>query len=213
MKGTTHLAIGTAIGAAAAAHYPFSPKSTALYLAVAAFSALSADLDGPSMLSSKIGKMSKVIRSVMLWSGIIILSILGYQYFTLNVFYPEYTAASAAVFMLGLLTREGIIRNTLVSVIGGGLIYGALIWQLYWLGGLGLFIAVAPWLKHRGMTHTVWAAVLWGAIGRGLEDQLQLPGIMTVATLGYLSHLLADTLTPSGVKWLYPLYKKPIKLP
>ncbi|MBW7461523.1 metal-dependent hydrolase, partial [Paenibacillus sepulcri] len=34
-----------------------------------------------------------------------------------------------------------------------------------------------------------------------------------VATAGYLSHLLADTLTPSGVKWFYPLYKKSVKLP
>ncbi|GIP21336.1 metal-dependent hydrolase [Paenibacillus sp. J22TS3] len=212
MKGTTHLAIGTAIGAAAAAHYPFSPKSTALYLAVSAFSALSADLDGPSMLSSKIGKVSGVIRGLLLWSGVITLAILGYQYFTLNVFYPEYTAASGALFMLGLLSREGVIRNFLVSLIGGAFIYGALMWQLAWLGGLGLFIAIAPWLKHRGMTHTVWAVILWGAIGRGLEQQLQLPGIMTTATLGYLSHLLADTLTPSGVKWLYPLYKKPFKL-
>lgn len=212
MKGTSHLAIGTAIGAAAAAHYPFSPGNAALYLAVSAFSALSADLDGPSMLSSRIGKVSHTIRSLLLWSGFIATSILIYQYFALGVFYPEYTAASIALFMLGLLTREGLIRNTLISVIGGGFIYTALVWQMYWLGGLGLFIAIAPWLKHRGMTHTVWAVILWGLIGRGLEHQLQLPGIMTAATLGYLSHLIADTLTPAGVKWLYPIYKKPFKL-
>ncbi|RUT28121.1 metal-dependent hydrolase [Paenibacillus zeisoli] len=212
MKGTSHLAIGTAIGAAAAAHYPFSPRSAALYLAVSAFSALSADLDGPSMLSSRIGKASHTIRSLLLWAGFITTSILIYQYFTLGVFYPEYTAASIVMFMLGLLTREGMIRNTLISVIGGVFIYAALMWQMYWLGGLGLFIAIAPWLKHRGMTHTAWAVILWGLMGRGLENQLQLPGIMTVATLGYLSHLIADTLTPAGVKWLYPIYKKPFKL-
>ncbi|MNH84190.1 inner membrane protein [compost metagenome] len=212
MKGTTHMAIGIAIGAVAAAHYPFSPKSTALYLAVSAFSALSADLDGPSMLSSRIGKLSGSLRSLLLWSGFIATSILIYQYFSLGVVYPEYTAASLAIFMLGLLTREGMIRNTLISVIGGGFIYASFLWQMYWLGGLGLFIAIAPWLKHRGMTHTVWAVIIWGVIGQGLEKQLQLPGIMSVATLGYLSHLIADTLTPSGVKWLYPIYKKPFKL-
>ncbi|USB32175.1 metal-dependent hydrolase [Paenibacillus sp. YPG26] len=213
MKGTTHLAIGIAIGAVTAAQYPFSPKSTSLYLAVSAFSALSADLDGPSMLSSKISKLSRSLRNFLLWSGFIATSILIYQYFSLGVFYPEYTAASLALFMLGLLTSEGMLRNTLISGIGGGFIYAALLWQMPWLLGLGVFIAIAPWLKHRGMTHTVWAVIAWGLIGQGLEQQLQLPGMMTAATLGYLSHLIADTLTPSGVKWLYPIYKKPFKLP
>lgn len=38
MKGSTHMAIGVAIGAAAAAHYPFTLQHAALYIAVSALS-------------------------------------------------------------------------------------------------------------------------------------------------------------------------------
>jgi inner membrane protein len=81
-----------------------------------------------------------------------------------------------------------------------------------WLIGFGLFVAWAPWLKHRGMTHTIWAVPIWGIIAWGLEKQLQVEGLAITAMLGYLSHLIADTLTPSGVKWLYPLVKKSFKI-
>ncbi|RKN70094.1 hypothetical protein D7M11_31205 [Paenibacillus ginsengarvi] len=49
-------------------------------------------------------------------------------------------------------------------------------------------------------------------MGWELEHQLQIQGIMMVTIVGYLSHLIADTLTPSGVKWFYPLHKRSIKL-
>ncbi|WP_409346412.1 metal-dependent hydrolase [Paenibacillus sp. MBLB4367] len=212
MKGSTHLAIGTAIGAVAAAYYPFTWKHAALYVAVSAFSALSADLDGPSMLSSKLGKASKLLREFVLWGGVLLMAGVLYLFLMQNRFYPELTAAAVMVFLLGFVAKEGVIRNALVSVIGCGLIYAGWSMQMNWLMGFGLFVVWAPWLKHRGMTHTVWAVILWGAIGWGMENQLQVEGIAAVSVLGYVSHLVADTLTPAGVKWLYPLYKKSIKL-
>ncbi|MFC0332587.1 metal-dependent hydrolase [Paenibacillus sepulcri] len=213
MKGTTHLTIGVAIGAAAAAYYPFTFKNAAIYLAVAAFSALSADLDGTSMLSSKLGKASKLLRSFVLWGSILLAGGLAYMYFMYDQMHPELAVASIILFLLGFMTKEGVIRNAMVSIIGGGLLYAGIRYEMNWLMGFGLFVAWVPWLKHRGMTHTLWAVLIWGAISRGLEAQLQLEGITMVATAGYLSHLLADTLTPSGVKWFYPLYKKSVKLP
>lgn len=213
MKGTTHLAIGAAIGAAASAYYPFSLNNAALYLTVASFSALSADLDGASLLSSKLGKLSKLIRELLLWGGALMLAVIGYFYYTGEALHKEYTIIAGILFLLGMIAKQGVIRNTLVSAIGCILMIAGLSYALNWLIGLGLFIAWAPWLAHRGMTHTVWAVLIWGAIGWGLEQQLQIEGIAVVSAAGYLSHLIADTLTPSGVKWLYPLYKRSIKLP
>lgn len=213
MKGSTHLTIGVAIGAAAAAYYPFTFKNAAIYVAVSAFSALSADLDGTSMLSSKLSKASKMLRNVVLWGSILLAAVLGYMYLIYDWMVPELAVGSIICFLLGFIAKEGVIRNCMVSAIGGGLIYAGIRYEMNWLIGFGLFVGWVPWLKHRGMTHTLWAVLIWGAIGRGLENQLQLEGIAAVATAGYLSHLLADTLTPSGVKWLYPLYKKSIKLP
>jgi inner membrane protein len=213
MKGKTHLAIGAAVGVLASVYYPFTVKNASLYIAIAAFSALSADLDGQSMLSSKLGKASKALREFVLWAGILLAAAAAYQYVYHHLFYPEFTAIAVMAFLLGFVAKEGMIRNLLVSVIGCCLIYAGWTNQMNWLMGFGLFVGWAPWLKHRGMTHTVWAILLWGAIGSGLEKQLQIEGIRMVSILGYCSHLLADTLTPSGVKWFYPIYKKSIKFP
>ncbi|MGN7355862.1 metal-dependent hydrolase [Paenibacillus sp. SAF-054] len=213
MKGSTHLAIGVAIGAAAAAHYPFTLKHAAIYIAVSALSALSADLDGPSMLSSKIGQFSKWLREMLYWSGLLLIVILAWLYFTEKFFVVEYSLTALSLFLLGLIIKDGLMRNILVSIIGLVLLYYGWSHHMMWLAGFGIFVAVAPWLKHRGMTHTIWALGLWAGIGSGLEQQLQLEGIMLVATLGYMSHLVADSLTPSGVKWLYPIIKKSFKLP
>jgi inner membrane protein len=212
MKGTTHLAIGAAIGVAAAAYYPLSLTNSVLYIAVASFSALSADLDGPSLLSSKLGKISKLFQHLVLGSGVFLTASVLYLHFFQHLFYQTYTMIAVTTLLLGFVAREGFIRNALVSLVGLGLIYSGLDWKMTWLIAFGVYVAWVPWLKHRGMTHTVWAFLLWGVIGWGLEQQLQIQGITIVSMAGYLSHLLADTSTPSGVKWFYPLYKKSIKL-
>jgi inner membrane protein len=184
-----------------------------MYIAIASFSALSADLDGPSLLSSKLGRISKLIRNLVLMSGIFLTASVLYLYFFQHLFYRTYAVIAVTTLLLGFVARAGFIRNALVSLVGLGLISSGLVWSMTWLISFGVYVAWVPWLKHRGMTHTVWAFLWWGSIGWGLQQQLQIQGVMIVSMLGYLSHLLADTLTPSGVKWFYPLYKKSIKLP
>ncbi len=109
------MAIGAAIGVAAAAYYPFTFQNAALYVTIASFSALSADLDGTSMLSSKIGKASKLLREVLLWGGILLAAIMTYLYFARD--YVDITLSSVAVmgFLIGFISKEGVIRNALVS--------------------------------------------------------------------------------------------------
>jgi inner membrane protein len=213
MKGSTHLIIGTAIGMGAALYFrPFTLNNAALYLAISAFSALSADLDGESMITSKLGKLTRLLRELVLWTGIVMSATSMYLYFKLHLFYSEFTTVAVMLLLLGFVTKAGIIRNGLISILGGVLIYAGWLFKMNWLIGFGLFIVVVPWLKHRGMSHTLWALIFWGGIGIGLEQQLQIEGIALVSVAGYLSHLLADTLTPNGVKWLFPIYKKSFKL-
>jgi len=213
MKGSTHLAIGGAIGAVACFYYPFSLENAAYYLSVAAFSALSADLDGTSLLVGKLSKVSRWLRTLALWIGAVAVAGIGYLYVMRTEFHPVLAAAGIALLLIGFAASAGTIRNGLVSLIGCALLYAGWTSQMPWLMGLGAFVAIAPWLAHRGMTHTIWALLIWAAIGKGLEQQLGIDGIMAVSVAGYASHLFADTLTPSGVKWLFPLYKKSIKLP
>ncbi|RXZ78903.1 metal-dependent hydrolase [Paenibacillaceae bacterium] len=212
MKGTTHLAIGAAIGAAAAIYYPFTVKNAVLYITIASLSALSADLDGPSLLSSKLGKAARWIRELMMLAAVLLIVCGAYYYFKDGRIDMKMLVTAAPLFLLSLILRQGMIRNALVSLVGCGLIYMGWDYGMNGVIGFGAFVVVVPWFKHRGMSHTVWALILWAYIGRSLETDLQVQGIAIVALLGYLSHLLADTTTPSGVKWLYPFYKKSIKL-
>lgn len=212
MTGRTHLAIGAAIGAAAAVYYSPGLEDAAVYIGVAAFSALSADLDGPSMLSSKLTKLSKRIRELALGFGILYLVMVVILYATGQPVNPVIAGGGIAALLLGLVMKQGFVRNALVSLAGLYIVYCGLAGDRLWMLGLGLFVVIAPWLKHRGLTHTIWVVPLWWWLGIGLERELDMEGIAAAAALGYLSHLAADTLTPSGVRWLYPLVKKPLKL-
>ncbi|TYP72743.1 metal-dependent hydrolase [Paenibacillus methanolicus] len=212
MKGRTHLTIGIGIGAVCSALYADSLQSAGIYLAVAGFSSLSADLDGTSMLSSKLGKLSRLLRSLFVWGGAGGLAACVALYFGADWSRTPVWIVSGLAFMLGLLTQSGFLRDLLVSLIGAGLVFYGWPSGMTWLIGLGVFIAIAPWLNHRGMTHTVWAAAAWAWIGLEFEGHYHVEHAGLVAVYGYLSHLIADTLTPSGVKWFYPLLNKSLKL-
>ena len=78
-----------------------------------------------------------------------------------------------------------------------------------------------PLLSHRGVTHTVWFAILFGAtLGGGswlLAQDLGLAaraGLVAfgfaVGTLTVLAHILADALTPMGVRPFAPFGSTPV---
>ncbi|WJH33375.1 metal-dependent hydrolase [Paenibacillus sp. CC-CFT747] len=213
MKGTTHLAIGAALGVAAGLRLQTDFETGMVWIAVSSLSALIPDLDGPSILSGKLSKFAKTFREVVLSSGILLVIGLAALYHWKGYYHFPLTLLGAALTLAGFAFREGFIRNALVSGIGAGLAAWGAFHSIYWLIGLGAYVAIAPWLKHRGLTHTLWAAAVWWGISLGFEAYVGYEGIATIAGLGYLSHLVADTLTPGGVKWLNPLVKKTFKLP
>lgn len=218
MNGKTHLAIGAVIGGAYGLfHAPVGELDTILFfVGIGGFSGLAADLDGPSMLTRKLTKVSRFLHTSLIVVGICALLVLGWLTYTEKSFRPDWLlaafAASMIMTLLGLLVSRGFWRNALVSLVGLMLgVYGfSQGWP--WLIGLGAFVVVAPWLSHRGLTHTIWVIPLWGWIGFGLEQQLGIDGIGAAAMLTYLSHIVADMFTPAGVKVLYPLTKKKFKL-
>lgn len=58
--------------------------------------------------------------------------------------------------------------------------------------------------KHRGFLHSLLAVALLAFILLGFVPQL--PREVTIAILvGYLSHLITDSMTPDGVPWFYPI--------
>jgi len=212
MRGKTHLAIGIAVGVCTTVYYSPDLSNSLTYIGAAAFSALAADLDGTSMLSGKLTKLSRQLRQLSLWGGLLCAAAVLYLYLSGYTVSPLLAGGSIAALLIGLTVSQGTIRNALVSLVGLYILWLGLSRGEWWLSGLGIFIAWAPWLNHRGLTHTVWMLPLWWWLAAGAERQLEIEGLAITATLGYLSHLVADTLTPSGVKWLYPLTKQTYKI-
>jgi len=68
--------------------------------------------------------------------------------------------------------------------------------------------------RHRGGTHsffgTAIAGLLAGLAFHQLDPPLALPAAVIVA-LGYLSHLVADVISPYPMRWLWPFRRHPIR--
>ncbi|QKG57961.1 metal-dependent hydrolase [Hymenobacter sp. BRD128] len=204
MRGSAHLAIGLITGVAVASlvkGIPFSPAGIAL----AGFSALAPDLDHPeSKLSHRLGFTYGYVR----WAfGLAALGLAAYAYWQLRPGPDQrltYTAA-LAFGLLGVALQGGSARRLALLFTGLATVLAGLYAQYLWLSLLGTFIAVAPFTAHRTWTHTLWATALWTYIGYLADHALGWRGIAQYAGAGYASHLLADTLTKSGVQWLRPV--------
>lgn len=68
---------------------------------------------------------------------------------------------------------------------------------------LGKYNPIAPFMKHRGFLHTPFAMMIVLLIIKSLNLDYY-----SAITFGYLTHLLSDSLTPTGIMWLYPFDKK-----
>ncbi len=67
-------------------------------------------------------------------------------------------------------------------------------------------------LKHRSVTHTaLFGALTCWLLNLIMSKYIFWDAYLTCAWgLGYFIHLLQDTFTSKGIKWLFPLYMRPI---
>ena len=82
---------------------------------------------------------------------------------------------------------------------------------------LGRKIPILPkLLKHRGMTHSIFGCVLSATLLFLLLNFIGI-GAWSVAVmallLGFTSHLVLDSLNPTGIHWLRPFHKLHVKGP
>lgn len=94
-----------------------------------------------------------------------------------------------------------------VGLAGGYLLRSGAIAAVAVGGGFLLLMLVR--LPHRGPTHSLAMAGLWGALGGLLWGDPTLAGAWLA---GYLSHLFLDALTPSGIPWLWPFSPHRLRL-
>lgn len=65
-----------------------------------------------------------------------------------------------------------------------------------------LFIGIST---HRGFTHSIMGFLIFVYIIKNITTQYGLDYLYESISLGYLLHLVADFLTPKGIKLFYPL--------
>lgn len=212
MRGSSHLAIGLITGVAVAGlvpGVPFSPFGVAL----AGFSSLAPDLDHPeSRLSKRLGFSQNYVRWAFAAAGA---GIAAYAYLMLTPGREQrmsYTAAFAFG-LIGLAMQGGSARKLALLFTGASTAVIGLYGGFLWLGLLGIFVALAPFTAHRSWTHTIWATALWTYVGYLANRSLGWHGVAQFAGAGYVSHLVADSLTKQGVRWLLPFWDKAFKIP
>ena len=212
MRGSSHLAIGLITGVAVAGLVPHVPFSVA-GIALAGFSSLAPDLDHPnSHLSKRLGFVQQYVR----WAFVAVGAALAlYTHFLLPLGPDRRMGFTAALAfgLIGVAMQGGSVRRLALLFTGLCTVVAGFYTEFLWLSMLGAFIAVAPFTSHRSWTHTLWAAALWTYIGHLANYTLGWHGVAWFAGAGYVSHLVADSLTKAGVKWLMPLTDVCFKIP
>ena len=212
MRGSSHLAIGLITGVGIAAVVP-DVRFSLPGIALAGFSSLAPDLDHPSSrLSKRLGFLHGYVR----WLFAAAAALLGvYAYLNLPAGPDQRVAYTGALsmFLIGMAMQNQSARKLALLFTGVVAVLAGLYWQYLWLSLLGAFVAAAPFTSHRSFTHTIWAAALWTYIGYLANRDLGWHGVAAYAGAGYMSHLLADTLTKSGVRYFLPLSDKSLKVP
>lgn len=212
MRGSSHLAIGLITGVAVAGLAPGIPFSLA-GIALAGFSSLAPDLDHPeSRLSKRLGFTQKFVRWAFVGTGLLI-GVFAYLQLPASAQQRLYYTVALAFGLIGVGMQGGSARRLALLFTGLGTVVAGLYTEQLWLSLLGTFVALAPFTTHRSWTHTIWATALWTYIGHLADQHLGWRGVALYAGTGYASHLVADTLTRSGVKWFLPIADYSFKIP
>ncbi len=212
VRGSSHLAIGLITGVAIAGLVPGVPFSLP-GVALAGFSALAPDLDHPeSRLSQRLGFAQHYVRWAFVATA---LGLAAYSYLQLHVGGGQrlYYIIALGFGLIGAGLQGGSARRLALLFTGLAAGVAGLYVEQVWLSLLGAFVALAPFTSHRSWTHTVWATAFWTYIGYLAERHLGWRGVALFAGGGYVSHLVADSLTKAGVRWLFPLLGYAFKIP
>lgn len=108
---------------------------------------------------------------------------------------PDMDAEKSLIYQFTMRNIQPQMRRVLVGMAGVGL----LLLTHYSTGFLlaGLFLLLAALLPHRTFTHSLLALAMITTMTYQID-----PDLAPAAAAGYISHLLADSMTPHGVPWL-----------
>lgn len=218
MNGGQHFFVGASIGFISSIYLGVDIETGYKLLIAGGLSGIIADIDTRSVINRPFHKLAAFIKSTLVGVGTLGILIQILLYFIKGLIIPTLILGSIASFIIGNILREGLVRNILLTIVGLFIGYIGFNNSFIWTSLLGLYIGITPWTSHRGITHTLWAIILWGYIGYGAESYFQIQGLFITMVFAYISHLVCDTIVVfskdrrQGIKWLYPIWNKEIKL-
>ncbi len=199
LKGTAHMTIGAAAGAAVAVTLQTETAASLFLVGLGLVSGLIPDLDIDGKLSNKITISHTFFRKITQFIGLLLII---YSYF--KGLDPEKWYGIGAGTTV-IIIASFIKQRTMLTITGIAVLIGGFFLKENWLGLLGIYIIFASFVAHRSYTHSVIGLIFFSIIAFQLEASLKLEGVFTACVLGYISHLVAD------MKFL-PFNKRGVKL-
>lgn len=211
MRGPTHLTVGilTAIETSILTQNPLNPVSFIFVL----ICSLLPDIDtSNSTISNTLIKssFSKLIYRYSLYI-INIVTFIILIYINKNLVF-NFILSFILIIIIEKKLNHAILRKSLFSLLSI-----ILSLSLYYIKApfsfifISVFLGIAPWLKHRGFTHSSFAVVMIYFLLKEIESIVHYEYIAFYGTLAYASHLfLGDIFTKMGIPIFYPIYHKKI---
>ncbi|NOU94189.1 metal-dependent hydrolase [Paenibacillus sp. LMG 31456] len=206
MTGRTHLIVGS--GVTLSVMSLIGQNITLPAALVAIVSSLLPDIDEPnSLLMQKTmpKTMLKKIKLALVAAGI---GFMIYCYF--KSFYVPFSYGIGMLMIGACLIHQRLFRQLLMVILGGLMLYlGASAGP--WWGTIGALLMVCAVLPHRGLTHSIYGIIIWGAVLYFASLRLGEP-LWTSGVMAYTLHLMCDVLTKHGIQPLPP-FKWKFRLP
>ncbi|AAK79057.1 inner membrane protein [Clostridium acetobutylicum] len=180
MTGKTHISIGLMSSAAVLSVNNPTPENIAVGLAVGVLGALMPDID------TSRSKVSYNLRKIVVYAALVIVG----AYILMANFYPEVEKTNLFLKNMGVYKlKDYIPYNLKLSNAGLLIIVGCIIFSKF--------------TKHRSFSHSILGLILF-TVG----VKLLLGNIFIYFAVGFISHMVADTFTNSGIEVFYPIKKK-----
>lgn len=213
MRGRTHCTIG--ILASIQASLIFKIPISIFSIIISAIFSLLPDLDESNSTISNI--FLKKNTSKRLYKILIYLINILIFFFSIklnNNFYLSSIVTFVSIFIIESKLTHTTLRKLFLSLIF--LLLGVCLYLINTKLYIVMFVvllAIFPWLKHRGLSHSILAIIIIYILLRQIELITNIYNLSFWGTVGYASHIfLGDIFTRQGVPLFYPLVKKNFSL-
>lgn len=213
MRGRTHCTIG--ILASIQASLIFKIPISIFSIIISAIFSLLPDLDEPNSTISDIffkKNISKFLYKILIY--LINILIFFFSIKINNNFYLSSIITFASIFIIESKLTHKFLRKLFLSLIF--LLLGVCLYLVntkFYIVLFVMLLAIFPWLKHRGLSHSVFAIIIIYILLKQIELLTNIYNLSFWGTISYASHIfLGDIFTRQGVPLFYPLIEKKISL-